>query len=75
MCDASEHAAGYVLLIEDCTEKEGGKPENTRHSRLSFEVTSRIPDVSYDVRKKVLVLHFAFIEIGHFLWGAKSRWT
>ena len=24
MRDASEHAAGYVLLIEDCTEKESG---------------------------------------------------
>ena len=24
MCDASEHAAGYVLLIEDYTDTENG---------------------------------------------------
>ena len=34
MCDASEHAAGYVLLIEGYTEKDGASLKS--HAPVSF---------------------------------------
>ena len=63
MCDASEHAAGYVLLIEDYADPsakqtyapvafgskkfQGGKMSLTIHA------------------KDLLAMHFAFDEFGH----------
>ena len=69
-CDGSEHAAGYVLLIEDyadpsakqtyspvafgCKKFQGGQMSLTMYA------------------KEFLAMHFAFDEFGHILLGAKK---
>ena len=70
MCDASEHAAGYVLLIEDYadpTAKQTNAPvafgsEKLQGGQMSLTMYA----------KEFLAMHFAFDEFGHILWGAKK---
>ena len=70
MCDASEHAAGYVLLIEDyavSSAKHTYAPvafgfKNFQGGQMSLTMYA----------KEFLAKHFAFDEFGHILWGAKK---
>ena len=61
MCDASEHAAGYVLLIEDYSETQSGSLKKM-DGQMSLTMYA----------KEFLAMHFAFDEFGHILWGAKK---
>ena len=73
MCDASGHAAGYVLLIEDYADPSakqtyapvafGSKTFQGRQMSLTMYA------------KNFLAIHFAFDELGHILWGAKKPIT
>ena len=70
MCDASEHAAGYVLLIEDYADpsvKQTYAPvaigsKKFQGGQMSLTMYA----------KEFLAMHFAFDEFGHILWGAKK---
>ena len=70
MCDASEHAAGYVLLIEDYTDpsaKQTYAPvafgsKKFQGGQMSLTIYA----------KEFLAMHFAFDKFGHILWGAKK---
>ena len=70
MCDASEHAAGYVLLIEDYADpsvKQTYAPvafgsKKFQGGQMSLTMYA----------KEFLAMHFAFDEFGHILWGAKN---
>ena len=67
MCDASEHAAGYVLLIEDYTEKESGNLKT--YAPVAFGSKKFQGDqMSLTMyAKEFLPMHFAFDEFGHIL--------
>ena len=72
MCDASEHAAGYVLLIEDYTETNDG-PMKT-YAPVSFG-SQRFTEGQMSLTmyaKEFLAMHFAFDEFAHILWGVKK---
>ena len=70
MCGASEHAAGYVLLIEDYADpsaKQTYAPvafgsKKFQGGQMSLTMYA----------KQFLAMHFAFDESGHILWGAKK---
>ena len=70
MCDASEHAAGYVLLIEDYADS------SAKHTYAPIAFGSKLfqgGQMSLTMyAKEVLAMHFAFDEFGHNLWGAKK---
>ena len=72
MCDASEHAAGYVLLIEDYTEVNDTKTK--AYAPVAFGskrfTTGQMSLTMY--AKEFLAMHFAFDEFGHILWGVKK---
>ena len=72
MCDASEHAAGYVLLIEDYTTTEDGPTK--AYAPVAF-VSQRFTEGQMSLSmyaKEFLAMHFAFEEFGHILWGLKK---
>ena len=72
ICDASEHAAGYVLLIEDYTETNDG-PLKT-YAPVSFG-SQRFTEGQMSLTmyaKEFLAMHFAFDEFAHILWGVKK---
>ena len=72
MCDASEHAAGYVLLIEDYTETNDG-PLKT-YAPVPFG-SQRFTEGQMSLTmyaKEFLAMHFAFDEFAHILWGVKK---
>ena len=62
MCDASEHAAGYVLLIEDYTETDDGPTKS--YAPVAFG--------SQRFTEGQMAMHFAFDEFAHILWGVKK---
>ena len=70
LCDASEHAAGYVLLIEDYADpsaKQTYAPvafgsKKFQGGQMSLTMYA----------KEFLAMHFAFDEFGHILWCAKK---
>ena len=70
MCEASEHAAGYVLLIENYADS------SAKHTYAPVAFGSKkfqggqISLTMY--AKEFLAMHFAFDEFGHILWGAKK---
>ena len=70
MCDASEHAAGYVLLIEDYADP------SVKHTYAPVAFGSKKfqgGQMSLTMyAKEFLAMHFAFDEFGHILWGAKK---
>ena len=72
MCDASEHAAGYVLLTEDYTDTaEGTQKIYTTVALDSRSLTTG--QMSLTMYTKVfLAMHFAFDEFGHNLCGVKK---
>ena len=72
MCDASEHAAGYVLLIEDYTETNDGPMK--MYAPVSFG-SQRFTEGQMSLTmyaKEFLAMHFAFDEFAHILWGVKK---
>ena len=72
MCDASEHAAGYVLLIEDYTESNGDKKKT--YAPVVFG-SQRFTEGQMSLTmyaKEFLAMHFAFDEFAHILWGVKK---
>ena len=72
VCDASEHAAGYVLLIEDYSETQSGSLKN--YAPVAFG-SKKFQDGQMSLTmyaKEFLAMHFAFDEFGHILWGAKK---
>ena len=72
MCDAREHAAGYVLLIEDYTETNDD-PMKT-YAPVAFG-SQRFSDGRMSLTmyaKEFLAMHFAFDEFAHILWGVKK---
>ena len=72
LCDASEHAAGYVLLIEDYTEKDGGTLKS--YAPVVF-VSQRFTEGKMSLTmyaKEFLAMQFAFDEFAHMLWGVKK---
>ena len=72
MCDASEHAAGYVLLIEDHSETQSGSL--MKYAPVAFGSKKfqggQMSLTMYT--EEFLAMHFAFDEFGHILWGAKK---
>ena len=52
MCDACEHAAGYVLPIEDYTDSNVG-PMKSYASSFRIAEVYRWPDVTHDEREGV----------------------
>ena len=73
MCDASEHAAGYVLSIEDYSETQSGslkKYAPVAFGSKKFQGGGQMSLTIY--AKEFLAMHFAFDEFGHILWGAKK---
>ena len=72
MCDASEHAAGYVLLIEDYTETNDGPTKS--YAPVAFG-SQRFNEGQMSLTmyaKEFLAMHFAFDEFAHILWGVNK---
>ena len=72
MCDASEHAAGYDLLIQDYTETNDGPMKS--HAPVSFG-SQRFTEGQMSLTtyaKEFLAMHFAFDEFAHVLFGVKK---
>ena len=71
MCDANEHEARYVLLIEEYTEPKDGKKK--MYAPVAFGSQSftegQISLTTY--ANEFLALHFAFDELALILWGVK----
>ena len=72
MCYASEHAAGYVLLIEDYTETDDGPTKS--YAPVAFG-SQRFTEGHMSLTmyaKEILAMHFAFDEFAHILLGVKK---
>ena len=70
ICDASEHAAGYVLLIEDYADPSAKQTyDPVTFGSKKFQ-GGQMSLTMY--AKKFLAMRFAFDEFGHILWGAKK---
>ena len=72
MCDAGEHAAGYVLLIDDYTETNDVPPK--AYAPVAFS-SQRFPEGQMSptmYAKEFLSIHFAFDEFAHILWEVKE---
>ena len=72
MCDASEHAAGYVLLIGDYTETNDGPTKS--YAPVAFG-SQRFTEGQMSLTmyaKEFLAMHFAFDEFAYILWGVKK---
>ena len=69
ICDASEHAAGYVLLIEDYADPSAKTYAPVAFGSKKFQ-GGQMSLTMY--AKEVLAVHFAFDEFGHILWSAKK---
>ena len=72
MCDAREHAAGYVLLIEGYTEANDGQKKT--YAPVAFG-SQRFTEGQMSLTmyaKEFLAMHFAFDEFAHILWEVKK---
>ena len=72
LCDANEHAAVYVLLIEDYSETQSGSLK--KYAPVAFG-SKKFQGGQMSLTmyaKEFLAMHFAFDEFGHLLWGAKK---
>ena len=75
MCDAGEHAAGYLLLIEDYTEtKDGNKKTYALVALGSQRFTEGQMSLTM-YAKEFLSMHFAFDGFAHILRGVKKPTT
>ena len=72
MCDTSEHAAGYLVLIKNYTDKE--TRETSKFASEAFGsksfITGQITLTMY--AKEFLAIHLAYDEFGHILRGTKK---
>ena len=72
MCDATEHAAGYVLIKEDYTDSVVGPMKS--YAPISFGsqrfTAGHMSLTMY--AKEFMAMHFAFDEFAHILWGLKK---
>ena len=66
MCDASEHAAGYVLLVEDYSGEEGQESKNCIVS-LWFETIHHRANVVNNVGKRLCSHAFSFWWVSTYL--------
>jgi hypothetical protein len=73
MADASWHAAGYVLMIEDYTKNEKGKEVRT-YAPVAFGSKTFAPaQVKYSIyAKEFLAVSFAFDAFAHAIWGSSK---
>ena len=72
MCDASEHAAGYVLLTEDYTESDTGAIKSFALVVFGSQLF-REGQISLTMyAKEFLAMRFAFDEFAHIIWGVKN---
>ena len=72
MCDASEHATGYVLLIEDYSEPQSG---SLKKYALDASGSKKFQggQISLTMYGEYFVaMHSAFDKFGRILWGAKK---
>ena len=69
MCDASEHAAGYVLLIEDYADPSAKQTYAVAFGSKKFQGVQMSLTM---YAKEFLAMHFAFDEFGQFLWVTKK---
>ena len=67
MCDASEHAVGYVLLIEDYTKKESGNLKTYAPVAFGSKKFQGGQMSLTMYAKEFLAMHFAIDEFGH-IW-------
>ena len=67
MCDASEHAVVYVLLIEDYTEKELGNLKTYAPVALGSKKLQGGQMSLTMYAKEFSAMHFAIDEFGH-IW-------
>ena len=67
MCDASEHAAGYVLLIEDYSEPQSGSLKKYAPVAFGFKNFQGGQMSLTMYAKEFLAMHFAFDDFGHIL--------
>ena len=72
MCDASEHAAGYVPLIEDYTETNDGPTKSYAPVAFGSEKFTEDQMSLTMYAKEFLTMHFAFDEFAHILRGVKT---
>ena len=72
MFDASEHAAGYVLLIKDYTESKIGTTKSYPLVVLGSQQCREGQMSVMMYAKEFLAIHFAIDELVLILWGAKK---
>ena len=72
MCDAIEHAAGYLLLIEDYTEANGGQKKTYAPKAFGSQRFTEGQMSLTMYAKEFLAMHFAFDEFAHILRGVKK---
>ena len=72
ICDASEQAAGYVLLVEDYTETNDGKKKTYAPLAFSLQRFTACQLSLTMYAKEFLTMHFAFDEFAHILWEVKT---
>ena len=71
-CDASEHAAGYVLLTDDYTDSDVAPMKSYAPVAFGSQRFTK-GQISLTVyATKFLAMHFAFDEFAHILWGVKK---
>ena len=72
MCEASEHAAGLVFLLEDYSETQSGSLKKYASVDIGSKKFQGGQMSITMYAKEFLAMHFAFDEFGHILWGAKK---
>ena len=72
MCEASEHAVGYVRIIEDYTNEETGETDKFSPAVFGskrFTTKQMSPTMHAN---DFLAMHLAFDEFGHIFWATKK---
>ena len=75
MTDASMHAAGYVLLIEDYTQKEGNEGEKRQYAPIMFG-SHAFNEAQLKMSiycKEFLAVYYAFENFCHLIWGCSKK--
>ena len=70
--DASQHAAGYVLLIEDDTEFDEGPMKSYAAVAFGSQKFTEGQMSLTMYAKEFLTIHIPFDEFAHILWGKKK---
>ena len=70
--DANDHAAGYVLLIQDYTDEEVGETSKFAPEAFGSKTfTTRQVSLTMYARE-LLAMHLTFDGFGHIIWGTKK---